>query len=321
MNATAGKAPDIAQSARERWPFRGVLVPALTPFAPDLEPDRATFTAFSGWLLEQGAHGLAVFGTTSEANSLSIGERMSLLEHLVANKVSGGALMLGTGACSIPEAVQLTRGALDVGAGGVLVLPPFYYKNVAEDGVYAYYAEIIERIGRDDLRLFLYHIPQMSGVSITPTLIARLRKAYGDVIAGLKDSSGVWDNVALLLREFPELAIFPSSEKFLLGAQGLGAAGCISATANFQAGNIRKLIDMPDGDDRSRLDAEVGRIRSAFEQYPLVPALKAAIARLFCRESWRIVRPPLTGLSADQSARLLNALGLTQRSVDAVYSR
>lgn len=311
MNSTASKAD---QAGREHWPFRGILVPALTPFTPDLAPDRTAFSAFCGWLLEQGANGLAVFGTTSEANSLSLHERLSLLEHLAANGIPGRALMPGTGACSVPEAVQLTQSALEVGAGGVLVLPPFYYKNVAEDGVYAYYAEIIERIGNGGLRLFLYHIPQMSGVSITPALIARLRKAYGDVIAGLKDSSGVWDNVALLLREFPDMAIFPASEKLLLRAQGLGAAGCISATANFQVGNIRRLIDLPDGEDRNRLDADVGRIRSVFEQFAMVPALKAAAAGLFGKDSWRIVRPPLTELSADQRTGLLAALGLTQRS-------
>ncbi|HET6619011.1 MAG TPA: dihydrodipicolinate synthase family protein [Dongiaceae bacterium] len=311
MNAPAVKTRGAAQSGREHWPFRGVLAPVLTPFTPDLQPNRPAFTAFCAWLLEQGADGLAVFGTTSEANSLSLAERMSLLEHLVANGIPSRVLMPGTGACSVPEAVLLTKGALDAGAGGVLVLPPFYYKNVPEDGVFAYYAEIIERIGRSDLRLFLYHIPQMSGVPITPALIARLRTAYGAVIAGLKDSSGVWDNVALLLREFPELAIFPASEKLLVPAERLGAAGCISATANFQAGNIRRLIDTPDGEDRARLEAEVGRIRSVFEQYPLVPALKAAAASLFRQDSWRIVRPPLVKLSGDQRSGLLGALGLS----------
>ena len=300
----------IAGSDRESWPFRGVLVPALTPFAGNLEPDRAAFVAFCSWLLEQGANGLAVFGTTGEANSLSLAERLSLLEHLVASNIPGRMLMPGTGACSVPEAVQLTKSALDVGAGGVLVLPPFYYKNVPEDGVFAYYAEIIERIGRKDLRLFLYHIPQMSGFAMTPTLIARLCDAYGDVIAGLKDSSGAWENVALLLREFPDLAIFPASEKFLLPAMRLGAAGCISATANFQVGKIRTLIDTPDDDDCVHLEAEVGRIRSVFEQYALVPALKVAAASQFRRESWRICRPPLRELPRDRRDKLLSALGL-----------
>jgi 4-hydroxy-tetrahydrodipicolinate synthase len=309
MNASASTASGTDRSGREHWPFRGALVPALTPFTADFAPDRQAFTAYCAWLLDQGASGLAVFGTTGEANSLSVTERMSLLEHLVTNGTPGRMLMPGTGACSIPDAVELTKGALEAGAGGVLVLPPFYYKNVPEDGVFGYYAEIIERIGRSELRLFLYHIPQMSGIAITPGLIARLRTAYGSVIAGLKDSSGVWDNIALLLREFPELAIFPASEKLLLPAARLGAAGCISATANVQVGKIRRLIEMPDGDARTRLEAELVRVRSVFEQYPLVPALKAAAADMFRKEPWRIVRPPLVALAPGQRAELLRALG------------
>jgi 4-hydroxy-tetrahydrodipicolinate synthase len=290
--------------------FRGVLSPALTPFTPDLEPDRPAFVGFCKWLLDQGANGLAVFGTTSEANSLSQAERISLLEHLVAQGIPAAKLMPGTGASNLPDAVELTRHAMALGAGGVLVLPPFYYKNMPEDGIYAYYAAIIDRVARPDLKLYLYHIPQMSGVAITPTLIARLRKAYGDVIAGLKDSSGVWDNVALLLKEFPQMAIFPASEKFLLPALKLGAAGCISATANFQVANIRKLIETPDGNVRTKLDAEVGKVRSVFEQYPLVPALKTAIAVLLKQDSWRIVRPPFAQLPDEKRSALLNALCL-----------
>ena len=276
----------------------------------DFEPDRPAFVDFCNWLLKEGANGLAVFGTTSEANSLSQKERIALLEHLVEKGIPAAKLMPGTGAANLPDAVELTRHALALGAGGVLVLPPFYYKNMPEDGIYAYYAAIIDRVARPDLKLYLYHIPQMSGVAITPTLIARLRKAYGGVIAGLKDSSGVWDNVALLLKEFPELAIFPASEKFLLPALKLGAAGCISATANFQVANIRKLIDTPDGDARTKLDAEVGKIRSVFEQYPLVPALKAVIAALLKQNSWRVVRPPFAQLPEEKRRELLGALGL-----------
>jgi 4-hydroxy-tetrahydrodipicolinate synthase len=296
--------------AEARQTFRGVLSPALTPFTADLEPDRPAFVGFCNWLLEQGANGLAVFGTTSEANSLSQRERLSLLEHLVEKGIPAAKLMPGTGAANLPDAVELTKHASELGAGGVLVLPPFYYKNMPEDGIYAYYAAIIDRVARPGLKLYLYHIPQMSGVAITPALIARLRKAYGGVIAGLKDSSGVWDNVALLLKEFPELAIFPASEKFLLAALKLGAAGCISATANFQVANIRKLIDMPDGDARTTLDAEVGKIRSVFEAYPLVPSLKAAIAAVLKNPNWRIVRPPFAQLPEAKRQELLSALGL-----------
>jgi 4-hydroxy-tetrahydrodipicolinate synthase len=299
-----------ADGGNEKQPFRGVLVPALTPFAADGSVDRATFVSFCRWLLDEGANGLAVFGTTSEANSLSLTERMSLLEHLVGKGIPARSLMPGTGACNIPEAVELTKAALAAGAGGVLVLPPFYYKNVSEDGVVAYFADLIERVGSDALRLYLYHIPQMSGVAITPAIISRLVGAYGPVIAGLKDSSGNWENTERLLAEFPDLAIFPGSERFLMAGLEKGGAGCISATANFQVGRIRRLIDMPEGEDRHRLNDEVGRVRAIFEKYPLIPALKAVAAHRFGRESWRIVRPPLCALSDPQREALIDALGV-----------
>ncbi|HVP12361.1 MAG TPA: dihydrodipicolinate synthase family protein [Phycisphaerae bacterium] len=298
----------FGSSVTERRPFGGVLVPALTPFKADGSVDEAAFLDFCRWLLDQGANGLAVFGTTSEANSLSLAERMSLLEMLIDNKIPARTLMPGTGACSVPEAVQLTKAAISAGAGGVLVLPPFYYKNVSEDGVFAYYAEVIERVGKGGLRLYLYHIPQMSGVAITPAIVARLLAAYGPVIAGLKDSSGNWENTERLLREFPDLAIFPGSESFLLAGLRAGGAGCISATANFQAGRIRKLIDTPDGEARERLNERVGRVRAAFEKYPLIPGLKAATANRFGREAWRIVRPPLRELAEGQRRELTDAL-------------
>jgi 4-hydroxy-tetrahydrodipicolinate synthase len=301
-----------ADGGNEGQPFRGVLVPALTPFAADGSVDRATLVSFCRWLLGEGANGLAVFGTTSEANSLSLTERMSLLEHLVGKGIPARSLMPGTGACSIPEAVELTKAALAAGAGGVLVLPPFYYKNVSEDGVVAYFSDLIERVGSDALRLYLYHIPQMSGVSITPAIISRLVGAYGPVIAGLKDSSGSWENTERLLAEFPDLAIFPGSERFLMAGLEKGGAGCISATANFQVGRIRRLIDMPEGEDRHRLNEEVGRVRAIFEKYPLIPALKAVAAHRFGRESWRIVRPPLCALSDLQREALIDALGVTR---------
>jgi 4-hydroxy-tetrahydrodipicolinate synthase len=295
-------------SVTGRRPFGGVLVPALTPFKADGSVDDSAFLDFCRWLLDQGANGLAVFGTTSEANSLSLAERMSLLELLIDKGIPAKALMPGTGACSVPEAVQLTKAAVSAGTGGVLVLPPFYYKNVPEDGVFAYYAELIERVGKGALRLYLYHIPQMSGVAITPTVIARLLAAYGPVIAGLKDSSGNWENTERLLREFPDLAIFPGSESFLLAGLRAGGAGCISATANFQANRIRKLIDTPDGEARDRLNDQVGRVRAAFEKYPLIPALKAAISNRFGREAWRILRPPLRELAEGQRRELIDAL-------------
>ena len=301
MAVTAETSRPVADHRRFA-PFHGVLVPALTPFGTDLAVDRPAFLGFCRWLLEEGANGLAVFGTTSEANSLSVAERRNLLEELVEKGIPAARLMPGTGASNLPDAVELTRHAVEAGAPGVLLLPPFYYKNVPEDGVFAYYAEVIERVGDRRLKVFLYHIPQMSGVPITHALISRLVKAYGPVIAGLKDSSGSWESTAGFLKEFPDLAIFPASERFVVQGLAAGAAGCISASANFQAGDIRRLIDSGEGNER------VSRVRSVFEKFPLIPALKAAIAHRLGNAGWRATRPPLAPLPEAQAKELIEAL-------------
>jgi 4-hydroxy-tetrahydrodipicolinate synthase len=301
MAVTAETSRPVADHRRFA-PFHGVLVPALTPFRAELAVDRPAFLGFCRWLLEEGANGLAVFGTTSEANSLSVAERRNLLEELVEKGTPAARLMPGTGASNLPDAVELTRHAIEAGAPGVLLLPPFYYKNVPEDGVFAYYAEVIERVGDRRLKVFLYHIPQMSGVPITHALISRLVKAYGPVIAGLKDSSGSWESTAGFLKEFPDLAIFPASERFVVQGLAAGAAGCISASANYQVGDIRRLIDSGEGNER------VSRVRSVFEKVPLIPALKAAIAHRLGNTAWRATRPPLAPLPEAQAKELIEAL-------------
>jgi 4-hydroxy-tetrahydrodipicolinate synthase len=294
--------------ADEPLPFSGVLVPVLTPFTAELAPDATRFTALCRWLLEEGVGGLAVFGTTSEGNSLSVGERISLLDHLVEEGLPGGRLMPGTGACALPDAVEMTRHAVDLGAGGVLVLPPFYYKNQGDDGFFAYFAEIIERVGDPRLRLYLYHFPQMSAAPISPALIARLVKAYPSTVAGLKDSSGDWEATKRLIAEFPDLAIFPSSESRLIEGLTIGAAGCISATANIQPGAIASLV-AAHGSEAARIwHARICAVRAIFERYPTIPALKAVMARECADEAWGHMRPPLTALDAARRQALFSAL-------------
>ncbi|NNE22251.1 MAG: dihydrodipicolinate synthase family protein [Rhizobiales bacterium] len=288
--------------------FSGVLVPALTPFKQDLSPDAARFTALCKYLLAQGANGLAVFGTTSEGNSISVAERNQLLDHLAAEGIDTATLLPGTGACALTDAVELTRHAVDIGAGGVLVLPPFYYKNQSNDGYYAYFSEIIQRIGDAKLKLYLYHFPQMSAAPVSIDLIARLHGDYPDTVVGLKDSSGNWDGTRRMIAEFPEMAIFPSSETLVNEGLQLGAAGCISATANVQVGAIRQLIEAHGTPEANALHDQVAAVRSVFEGYPLVSALKATLARDTGDASWHALRPPLTPLAAEQAAELANAL-------------
>ena len=197
--------------------FSGVLVPVLTPFARSGEPDAGRFIDFCRFLLDQGADGLAIFGTTSEANSMSGAERMELLDRLIDAGIPAAKLMPGTGACSVTEAATpdlATRSA--TACGGVLMLPPFYYKGMNDDGLFAFFASVIDRVGSDALRMYLYHIPPQTVLGLSLDLVGRLIEAYPQTVVGLKDSSGDWNNTAALLDRFPGFAVFPGSEVFLL---------------------------------------------------------------------------------------------------------
>ncbi len=179
--------------------IRGVLAPVVTPFKADLAPDSQRFIAHCKWLLSQNC-GLAVFGTNSEANSLSMEERAMLLDELVAAGVDPSRMMPGTGCCSIMETVKLTAQAVEHGCAGVLMLPPFYYKDVSEEGLYRYFSEVVQRVGDARLKIYLYHIPPVAVVGITTGLVERLLAAYPNAIAGMKDSSGDWNNTIRCFR-------------------------------------------------------------------------------------------------------------------------
>src|SRR5262252_11217537 len=221
----------------------GVLSPVVTPFKRDFSPDPARYVRHCKWLLENGCRGLAVFGTNSEANSLSVEERMVLLETLVQEGVPAEKLMPGTGCCSLTDSVRLTAHAVALGCSGVLMLPPFYYKGVSDEGLYRNFAEVIGRVGDKRLQLYLYHIPPVSQVPITLALIERLLARYPGTVAGVKDSSGDWSNTKAMLERFQPRGfdVFAGSEVFLLGTLRGGGAGCISATANVNPAAIARL--------------------------------------------------------------------------------
>lgn len=297
-----------AEGAGSERRFSGVLVPALTPFQPSLEPDGERFVAFCRWLLAEGADGLAVFGTTSEANSLGIEERRALLERLVAAGLPAARLMPGTGVPSLADTATLTRHAVAAGCGGVLVLPPFYYKGVSDDGLFAFYAGVIERVGDRRLRLYLYHIPQVTGVPLSRALVERLAAAYPETVVGIKDSSGDWDNTKAILEACPQLAVFPSSESRLLEGLALGAAGCISASANVNVRMIRALIDGWPGPVAEALHGEVSGVRAVLERRPLIAALKGILATATGEPGWAVTRPPLTAMPREAVAALVDEL-------------
>jgi len=291
---------------------RGVFVPALTPFRRDLSVDEERFVDHCRWLLAEGARGLAVFGTTSEANSLSTAERMSLLERLIASGIAPRVLMPGTGCCAFPETVALTRHAVERGCFGVLMLPPFYYKGVTDDGIFASIAEVIQRVANPRLRVYLYHIPPIAGVGFSLPLIERLLKTYAGIVVGLKDSSGDWKNTKSLLEAFPGFEVFPGSETYLLDALRSGGAGCISATANVNPSGISELARNWKSAGAEALQRRLAAVRAAVQKFPMIAANKAILAGLRDAPEWNAVRPPLHVLSAEQKKQLFAELEALQ---------
>ncbi len=285
-----------------------MLVPALTPFQADLEVDGERFAAHCRWLLAEGADGLAVFGTTSEANSLDAGERRHLLERLIDGGIAPAVLMPGTGCCALPDTVTLTRHAVEQGCFGVLMLPPFYYKEVSDDGIYASIAEVIERVGDRRLRVYLYHIPPMATVGFSREVIGRLLKSYPGIVVGLKDSSGDWNHTRDLLEMFPGFEVFPGSESHLLDALRLGGAGCISATANVNVAAMHRLMQVWRTPAADRLQQDLTAVRAAIQKFPMVPANKAILAELRQAPAWSAVRPPLRPLADEAKQALFAAL-------------
>jgi 4-hydroxy-tetrahydrodipicolinate synthase len=287
----------------------GVLSPVVTPFTADLAPDAERFVRQCRWLLSQNV-GLAVFGTNSEANSLSVEEKIELLDRLLAAGLDPARMMPGTGHCALSDSVRMTAHAAKAGCGGVLMLPPFYYKGVSDEGLFRSFAEVIERVGDARLRVYVYHIPPVSQVPITLNLIARLLKAYPQAVAGVKDSSGDWANTKAMLDAFATSGfdVFAGSETFLLANMRGGGKGCISATANVNPGPIARLHATWQGADADAQQARLDEIRGTFQKFPMIPALKAAIAHYGSDPAWATVRPPLVNLAAEPAAALVAEL-------------
>lgn len=289
--------------------IRGVLSPVVTPFTRSLEPDAERLTAQCQWLIDSNV-GLAVFGTNSEANSLSMGEKRHLLDHLVAAGLPAAKMMPGTGACSLTDAVELTNAAVAHDCAGVLMLPPFYYKGVSDEGLFSFYSELIQKVGNSKLRVYLYHIPQVSNVPITFNLIEKLLKEYPDTIAGIKDSSGDWENTRGMLENFQPQGfdVFSGSETFLLATLKAGGAGCISATANVNPAAIAHLAEHYEDKNASELQTQLDAVRDQFQGYVMIAGMKAVIAHHKNDPDWVTVRPPLTDLTAAEQKTLVAAL-------------
>lgn len=292
---------------------RGVFAPLLTPLDSDLNPDGDAFAHHAAYLLENGCHGLVPFGTTGEATSFSAEERRMLLETLIDRGIPAERLIVGTGSTAITETAALSAHATDLGCAGVMMLPPFYYKGVSDDGLFAAYSQIIERVGDGRLRIYLYHIPPVSQVPLSYDLIGRLIETFPNQVVGIKDSSGDRDHLLGLLNRFPDFGIFSGSERFLLDVLRRGGRGCISAVANLIADQIRDLYENWEADDADERQEQVGHFRDRITPAAPVPAMKTMLARRYGHEGWERVRPPLTLLTREEREALLNRVDAAER--------
>lgn len=283
----------------------GVFCAATTPFNADLSVDQGLFAAHCQRLLDDGCTGIAMLGTTGEANSLSTTERKSLLEAVVKSGIAPKKLLPGTGVASIMETVELTQHALANGVNTVVMLPPYYYKGVSDDGIVDAYTAIIERINDPRLRVVLYHIPQMSSVPISLDVIDRLIKRFPEIVVGIKDSSGDFSNMSAIVERFPGFSVLVGADPLMLKLLPMGGAGCITATSNLVGGDLATVFSgFNDPSRAAEVAAAQERIvsgRNAVSTYAQLPSLKVLLARQYGNDGWMRVRPPLVGLSTAEA--------------------
>lgn len=289
----------------------GVIAPLLTPFNDDLSFAADLYLPHAQWLLQNGIHYISPFGTTGEALSLSVEERISILDSLIEGGIDPGVMMPGTGLCNLPETIKLCKHAAGHGCAAVMTLPPFFFKNATDQGIYVYFERLIEAVDHPGFKICLYHIPPMAVVGFSPDLSARLAQDFPRVVAAYKDSSGDFENTKAVIAAAPSIAVFPGSETFLRKGLETGGVGCISATCNINPLGIRKVFDVATGafeGDLDRVNNEMVSLRKLVEGYAPVPAMKGLLAQQRGEPRWRNVRPPLLPSTEDATQELIGSL-------------
>ena len=283
--------------------LQGVIAAIATAVDDKGEPDCARSTALARFLLANGCDGLNVLGTTGEATSFSLEQRKRVMSAYSEAGLPLDRLMVGTGAASVADAVALTRHAAELGFAGALLLPPFYYKGVPDDGLFAYVEIIVRATAAEPIPIYLYHFPAQSGLPWHVKLVGRLVASFGTRIVGLKDSSGDMAYAREATKVAPGFKVFPSTEAVLMEARAGAFAGCISATANLNADLCARA--WRDG-DADALAAAVS-IRTLFDGKQLVPGVKALIAHIHDDAGWARVQPPLSAFSPSDEAAVSSA--------------
>lgn len=288
---------------------RGIYAAAVSPFRADGSMDIEKLIAYCKHLLSDGGcTGVAPTGTTGEGTSVAMTDRLALPSAFAEAGIERDRVIFGTGSPSSGDCVVLTRAAMDSGFNSVLVLPPFYYKNASDDGFYAYYANLVEKIGSDDLRIYLYHFPQMSQSPLSTSLVTRLRADFGQIIAGLKDSSGDFEQSRAFVEATGGIAenfdVYPSSEAMLWDGLDIGTAGIISGSTNAFANYVQTALHADAGPSRDKAMDTVRAARAMASKYPLMAGMKQMEAWRTGDDSWTRMAPPLVPLTEDQRTAL-----------------
>jgi 4-hydroxy-tetrahydrodipicolinate synthase len=300
--------------------IRGVFCAAATPIGEDGTPDLGRMAEHARQLIADGCDGVALLGTTGEANSFSLAERQNIVEGVVAAGIAPDRLMPGTGTSAIGDTVALTRHSLSLGVTRFVMLPPFYYKQPSDDGLFAAYSEVIERVADPRLRIVLYHIPPISMIPLSLALIERLVARYPQIVVGVKDSSGEYANMEAMVRALPGFSVLVGADPLMRPLLAIGGAGCITAASNLAAQEL-VIIYRHHGDPERKAEVDaaqerITKLRAVSAKFVQIPAIKGMLARRYKDDAWRRVRPPLTPLDEAQIGaldRMMDEIGWGRR--------
>ena len=296
-------------------PLNGVYTASLTPLTASYEPNLPALVRHAQWLLDSGSDGVALLGSTGEANSLTIEQRLAIIE-LSAKKLPTDRLLMGTGSCALQDAVYLTKASIDAGVYSVLVLPPFYYKPQSDKSVLRFFSELISSVDDTRLRIIFYNFPKLSGYNFSVKILQELKQRFGDIATGIKDSSGDWGNMLNVAQNVPDFMVYAGTETFLLEILREGGVGCISATANLTAPECQRVYQAWKNNKQKvaeQAQMNLTDLRKTLENYPFVSELKSLFASKTNSEEWENMLPPFAPILDKQVEELteqIKGLGL-----------
>lgn len=306
------------QTSTKSLAFRGIWPALLTPLHADLSIDHAKLAAHCKSLIASGCPGVTAFGTTGEGPSFSLAERKEAIEQLIKNGIPAGQIMVSTSCAALPETLELTRHAVNAGVHGCLMLPPFFLKGVSDQGIIDCYRYVIDGLADDRLKLYLYHIPQVTGVGLSHHVISTLKNMYPNTILGIKDSACSTEHSVGLANAFmKDLTVYVGFEPDLPEMGRRGSTGAISGLANFMPRVVKRLVTQPDAATTPAERERIIKLLGLLEGYSLMPALKGIMAMLSGDQTWLRVRAPLVALTPDEFKALeksITAFGIDTKS-------